>query len=288
MKNKMTSSSKRQKQAWILACLVFASLLLLSFWSSLATVNAVQSEDVGPEQVEIIISYQTMTGTINLTHTLYMPHVARIPTPTPTPTPTALFSDNFSNTGSGWITGSGGDCQYRYLGGRYQIIITEDNGHNCVAFNPNIPKVIDGDFRVKVRRVSGDSRKIRYGFFFAAGSDAVNNRWFLELTPFREKCDGNNQGFYWISAVVGGDGKFFSYRCTNDIKTGSNEWNELRVVRNGQHVDVYINGKFKDDYDKDVLRDQGFFNLVVVGVDNVSGSRPATIEFDDVEIRGLD
>jgi hypothetical protein len=288
MNNKRTSISNRPKRAWILVGLVFALLLTLSFWSSLAPVNAVQHEGVEPEQVEIILSYQVMTGTLNLTYTVYMPFVSRMPTPTPSPTPDAIYRDDFSNTASGWITGSGGNCEYRYVGGAYQITITEDNGHTCVAFNPLIPKAIDGDFRVRVRRLGGETRKTRYGFFFAAGSDAVNNRWFLEVTPYQEDCDGNDRGFYWISALEDGDSEYFAYRCTTDINTGSDQWNDLRVVRNGGNVDVYVNGNFKDDYDRDVLDDEGFFNLVVVGVENLSDSRPTTIEFDDVEIRGLD
>ena len=286
MKNFPEFTSNRRIQILFALSLVMGLLFLLGMWGSLSTVKATNRSPEALGYVGPRAGYEILSGT--LTVSIYMPYIRKDPTPTPTNTPTAtqpppvIFFDDFSNPNSGWIIGSGGDCKYEYKDGYYRITITND-GERCVAFNPFIPKTIDGTFSVSVRRTTASDRELRYGFYFGAGANAEEDRWFLEVEPHEvDQC--NDEGFFWLSAIEDGDAKFFDDQCTDDIKTNQNDWNELKVVRDGSDIDIYINGEFKEDYDKDYLDDKGYFDLVVVGVNNISDSKPGVVEFDNFRV----
>jgi len=291
----------QRTQFLIVLMLVVISLFLLGTWGSSSTVQATTNDLDGQwSQAGAIFRYQVMTGT--LTHTLYFPVVKLAPTSTPTPTPTFtpsptptptqsfIFFDDFSNTNSGWIVGDDGDdCLYEYRDEHYRITIRDDNGERCVSFNTTIPKTVYGTFSVRIRRTTPDDREVRYGFYFGAGVNAQEDRWFLEVMPHDVDCDGDDEGFFWLSAIEDGDDEFFEDQCTASINTDEDEWNELKVVRTSSTIDIYINGELKGEYDEDdnvddILEDHGFFNLVVVGVDDISSSDPVIVEFDDFKV----
>ena len=281
-------------QALIALTLVVFALLLLGGLSNTTTSRAASTYGVEgtPGGYGQISWLQSMTGT--LTHTLYFPLVRLDPTPTPSPTPTAKFSDDFSNPDSGWIVGESGDCKYEYRDGVYRITVDDEAKRvtdRCVAFKTkNIIEQDYGTYTVKVRRISSDSREAHYGFYFGAGSAADEDHWFLEVHPYEvDDCDGSDRGYFWLSAVENDKTEFFDDVCTSTIKTNQSEWNTLTVVRTKTTIDVYINGSRKGQYDKDedvddILRNHGFFNLVVAGFKGLSGDKPAIIEFDDLVI----
>jgi hypothetical protein len=271
--------NRRVKTVMLLVGLI-ATLFALGTWSSLSAVKATsRSDDRLANQQGIGYPYQIMTDT--LTITLYLPYVARLPTPTPTPTPNFIYYDNFSNPNSGWITGASEECQFEYDDGVYRITVTEDNGERCVAFNIHIPSTPNGTFSVKIRRTTPDSRQVRYGFYFGAGVNAEEDRWFLEVMPHDVECNGQTRGFFWLSAIDDGVLEFFDDICTRDIITEEDMWNELKIVRSGPDIDVYINGNHKEDYREHILLNHGYFDLVVVGIEGITGSQPARVEFDD-------
>ncbi len=215
---------------------------------------------------------------------MYMPFVRRDPTPTATESP-IIFFDDFSNANSGWIIGESGDCKFEYKDGRYRITVKDDEeGPRCISFNTLIPQTINGIFSVSARRTTSDDRVLHYGFYFGAGANAEEDHWFLEVNPY-EDCDG--EGFFWVSAIEDGHTEFFDDRCTESVRTGEDEWNDLKVVRNGPDIDIYINDALKEEYDEDILLDKGFFDLVVVGVTNISDSNPGIVEFDNFLIERL-
>lgn len=283
MKNFLRVTFNQRTQVLLVITLFIALLFMLGVWSSLSMVKAVDGSPIALDNTSSWVGYQ-VSGT--LTNTMYMPFVRRDPTPTATKSP-IIFFDDFSNANSGWIKGESGDCKFEYRDGYYRITVKDDNGVRCVSFNTLIPKTIDGIFSVSVRRTTSSDRELRYGFYFGAGAKAEEDRWFLEVEPHKVDCDGEKRGFFWVSAIEDGNTKFFHARCTSSVRTNTNDWNHLKVVRNGRDIAIYINGDHKEDYDKNVLRDKGFFDLVAVGVSDISDSRPGIVEFDNFLIERL-
>lgn len=282
MKNFLRVTFNQRTQLLLVITLFIALLFMLGVWSSLSMVKAVDGSPVALDNTGGWVGYQ-VNGT--LTYTMYMPFVRRDPTPTATESP-IIFFDDFSNANSGWITGESGDCKFEYKDGRYRITVKDDNGLRCVSFNTLIPQTINGIFSVSVRRTTENDRELRYGFYFGAGTKAEEDRWFLEVEPHKvDECD--DRGFFWVSAIEDGNTEFFDDRCTESVRTGEDDWNDLKVVRNGPDIDIYINGALKEEYDEDILLDKGFFDLVVVGVNDISDSNPGIVEFDNFLIERL-
>lgn len=280
MKHFLRVTFNQRTQVLLMITLFVALLFMLGVWSSLSMVKAVDGSPVELDNTGSWVGYQ-IGGTF--TYTMYMPFVRRDPTPTATESP-IIFFDDFSNANSGWITGESSDCRFEYRDGRYRITVKDDNGLRCVAFNTRIPKTPNGIFSVSVRRTTSNDRVLHYGFYFGAGTNAEDDRWFLEVNPYK---DCNDEGFFWVSAIEDGARRFFDDRCTDSIRTDTNDWNDLKVVRDGRDIEIFINGERKEQYDENILRDQGYFDLVVVGVKDISDSNPGIVEFDNFLIERL-
>ncbi|GAB4538191.1 MAG: hypothetical protein Kow0063_25780 [Anaerolineae bacterium] len=214
-----------------------------------------------------------LSGSNVLTYYIFLPVVFK--------SQDLVFYDDFSNTSSGWPhRQSFEDCYYEYKNGRYRVEVDE-YGQRCIIPNLQIPKQVNGTFKVKVRRTSDEERPMLYGLIFGAGVDATEDRWALEVYPNKDS-DCNNKPFYWLYALVDGKSKYFRDRCTDSIDTDENDWNELKIIRNGATIKVYINGESKGEYnDANYLLDQGYTLLQVVSVSNDE----IVVEFDDFEIR---
>lgn len=274
-----TKSRQEARFTLALALAVGALLLLLGAWGSLAPAQA-----MGQGSGYALIP--ALTGT--LTRTVYLPFVRMDPTPTATPTPTPgyIFFDDFSNPNSGWPVGSLGDiCSFRYKDGRYEVTVNRKN-ERCIIPAFPVPKTPNGTFSVKVRRTSSSDRPLLYGFFFGAGTDANRDRWALEVRPDAVQCDGKLRGFYWLSAREDNKDKYFDNKCSSDIKTDRDRWNELTVVRQGSKIKIYVNGDLQREYDKGYLLNKGFFDLEVISLyDGTSTSKPVIVEFDDFLVK---
>ena len=120
-----------------------------------------------------------------------------------------------------------------------------------------------------------------YGLIFGAGVDATEDRWALEIYPNNDS-DCDDKPFYWLYALVDGSRKYFKDRCTDVVDTDEDEWNELKIFRNGSTIKVYINGESKGEYnDASYLLNEGYTLLQVVSASN----NDITVEFDDFMIR---
>jgi len=192
-----------------------------------------------------------------------------------------VFFDDFSDPNSGWPDDiSFEDCHYEYRSGRYRVKVT-DNGQRCIIPNMRIPKQVNGTFSVKVRRTSNKESHMLYGLIFGAGVDATEDRWALEIYPNNDS-NCSNKPFYWLYALVNGNRKYFRDRCTDVIDIDQDDWNELKIIRNGKTIQVYINGESKGEYtDANYLLDKGYTLLEVVSASN----NDVSVEFDDFEIR---
>ncbi|MEJ2559560.1 MAG: hypothetical protein P8186_25760 [Anaerolineae bacterium] len=271
-------TSKLACHARVLAAFVLALTALVSLLIVWGNRRMVVAQDLAPPQPDS--SNLALSSTSQMTYYIYLPFIARpyrvyLPFISYSP---IVFSDDFSSPDSGWPTGkaAGQECYFEYLNGHYQVKVEED-GERCIIPNFNIPKQVNGTFSVKVRRTSDKDRHMLYGLIFGAGTDAIENRWGLEVYPNKDP-DCDDKPFYWLYALVDGDNEYFESKCTESIDRDENDWNELKVVRNGTRIDIYINGEHKGTYtDADYLLNEGYTLLEVVSVsdDNIE------VEFDD-------
>jgi hypothetical protein len=155
--------------------------------------------------------------------------------------------------------------------------------------NFKIPRLFNGTFKIEVRRTSEKERELFYGFVFDAGSDATEDegtRWSLEVFPNEDsKC--SNKPFFWLVALEDGNREFFEDQCTSAIDDTEDDWNELKVIRNGDSIKVYINDQLKGDYSEvpsltsNDEAELGYFLLRVVSASNDT----IYVEYDNLEIR---
>jgi hypothetical protein len=279
MKGLIASNLARHARA--LAAFALASttlLLLLSAWNSLRKVEAREPAAPQPDGTNFSLSSTSL-----MTHYIYLPFILNpqfvyLPLISSSP---IVFYDDFSSPSSDWPTGKvhGQECYFEYRNGHYQVKV-EAYGERCIIPNLNIPKQVDGTFSVKVRRTSDQDRHMLYGLIFGAGADAIENRWGLEVYPNKDSnCD--DKPFYWLYALVDGDTEYFKTKCTDSIDVDENDWNELKVVRNGTRIDIYINGKHEKSYtNADYLLDKGYTLLEVVSASDDT----IEVEFDDFTI----
>lgn len=264
----ITPNMRRLARASVALIVAVSALVwLLSAWSSAPTAEARGPAEANSGSTDLLLSSRSM-----LTYFVFLPIVFKSD---------VVFFDDFSDPNSGWPDDeSYEDCYYEYRNGRYQVKVTAD-GQRCIIPNFNIPKQVNGTFSVKVRRTSDEERHMLYGLIFGAGVDATEDRWALEMYPNDDsECDG--KPFYWLYALVDGERKYFRDRCTDHIDTDEDKWNELKIIRNGKTIKVYINGESKGEYnDANHLLDKGYTLLEVVSAseENIS------VEFDDFEIR---
>ncbi len=269
MTSLIPSNPRRLGRVSVALILAVAALVwLLSTWSSLPTAEARGPAEANTGSTSLLLSSHS-----TLTYYVFLPIVFKSD---------VVFYDNFSNSNSGWPKGDYGDCEYAYKDGRYRITVT-DYGERCYAPNLLIPKQVNGTFSVRVRRTSNEDRHMLYGLIFGAKPVpyAAANHWALEIYPNDDRnCD--DKPFFWLVAVVDDQQKYFRDECTDAIDKDENDWNELKVIRNGKYIDVYINGFHKGDYnDADKLLNEGFSFVEVLSVSNET----ITVEFDDFEIR---
>lgn len=270
MKAFLVSNFGRRAQALVALSLTTAALvLLLGTWSWLLPAEAREPAAVGLDNVDLILS-----SSDTITESIFLPIVFGTD---------VVFSDDFSNTSSGWphkVTLSK-NCYVEYREGHYRVKVTKKD-QICIIPNPNIPKLVNGTFSVRVRRTSDTDRHLFYGFIFGAGKDAIKNRWSLEVYPNKDARCGNRKPFYQLVAIVDGRLKYFGDKCTDAIDTDKNDWNELKVIRNGQNIKVYINKRLKGDYyDARYLLGEGYSLLEVVSLSDET----IYVEFDDFTIR---
>ena len=252
---------------------IVALVLLLGVWGRLPTVEAREPAIADTGSADTLLS-----GSNIFTYFVFLPILFK----SEQSASELVFYDDFSNSNSGWPKGKYGNCEYAYKDGRYRITIT-DNGQRCYAPNLLIPKQVNGTFSVQVRRTTDEERHMLYGLIFGAKPVpyAAKNHWALEVYPNDDpNCD--DKPFFWLVALVNDEQEYWEDKCTDGIDTDRNDWNELKVVRNGRRIDVYINGDHKEDYhDANELLNEGYSFVEALSLSDDT----ITVEFDDFEIR---
>jgi hypothetical protein len=225
-----------------------------------------------PGGTQFPISTATPTSTITPTPTATG---TAGPTPTATRMPSPLvYSDNFSNPASGWITGISGVCQREYVGGTYAIAVTYDPDVNtCWSTPPSGPQ-IDGTFAVTANKQSATDGSI-YGIVFGMDNPSNATQFYV----------------FWVDPY---DQTYMLKRYNNGIWSDlSDVWptstainadagsNTLKVRRQGDQITIYVNG-----VDLATVTDNSFPTNGYVGIVNwsVYNYDPAVTFFDDFSI----
>ena len=156
----------------------------------------------------------------------------------------------------------------------------------CVAWNPKIPAVATGTYKVSMRRTTGDDRvAVWAGMWFGQTTqDAFRNHYWVHLRLDHTDCSGE-PSVLWFGAVVNDSSVMWRDKCNDDIRTDANDWNDLKIIRGNGRVKIYVNGTLERDDDDSYLPGPGWFDLV--GVSNwsdTSSSNPVVIEFDNFSV----
>ena len=138
-----------------------------------------------------------------------------------------LYTDDFSDPGSGWPISDDGDIQYEYLDGEYRILVRNTNRWAGAA--PGF-KASDYVVTVDVRNVTGLYGS--YGLTFGLSND-WSQFYSLEIDP-----DGN----YGIMRYGSGTWTNLATGTSGSINTGTST-NTLKIEHNGSLIQAYANGQ---------------------------------------------
>lgn len=153
--------------------------------------------------------------------------------PTPVPPPEILYSEDFSDPYSGWITGTppdNPDSTFQYVNGEY--IMTRAMGSDNVNWVFAHQNFNDSVISVDVRHISGDTNVTGPVIFWRIAQDY--------------------DSFYWL--LVYGNGQFSIQKVIDGVSTIIRNWEFTNAIQRGQkvnHIDIksigdvntiYING----------------------------------------------
>ena len=175
---------------------------------------------------EQAIAPPTLTATV-------LPSPAPTETPTPLPPPEILYSEDFSDPYSGWLTGTPADnleSTFQYLDGEY--VMTRNKGIDNVNWALANQNFYDSVISVDVRHITGDTNMTGPVIFWRVSQDY--------------------QSFYWL--LVYGNGQFSVQKVDNGVPSVIQAWGPSPAILRGQkvnHIDItsignlntiYING----------------------------------------------
>ncbi|MCG3211418.1 MAG: hypothetical protein FOGNACKC_05064 [Anaerolineae bacterium] len=139
----------------------------------------------------------------------------------------AYYTDDFSDSASGWPISDNSDRRYAYVGSEYQIWVKKPSSGWFVS--PGA-KAVDFTAAVNARRTSSTSGS--YGIQFG-----INENW----DQLYEFVIGSNNYSVW-SYNNGFWTPLKNWTYSPAIKTGTG-WNRLKVIRQGNSISVYVNNQ---------------------------------------------
>jgi hypothetical protein len=192
------------------------------------------------------------------------------------PVSDVYWSDDFS-TKKGWQ--NFGCDGMEYTGGVLRVTLDE-NTSRCYVSPPASVFLKQGTFSVQARRVT--SNYTWYGLFFNTSSNLEKKRWALEARPLGgDPCD-SDEGLIWLSYITDGLGTGDLWQnCTDHLGVDKNDWNTLKVIRNGDNVKAYINDSLRLSKDNSANTEYGYFDLEVASYEDT----PVVVDFDNFILR---
>ncbi|HEX3048653.1 MAG TPA: hypothetical protein VHY08_28145 [Bacillota bacterium] len=147
------------------------------------------------------------------------------------------FTDNFTNSASGWSTSSGtSEVDVGYQSGEYEIKT------NAIKLVPQVyaPFSFSGDYTVQVacRKVSGTVGS--YGIIFDySDGESGENYYYFGVDPFARMY------FVWkMAAGLWADIDPVAPAYTTVIKATDTDTNTVKVVKTGAQVELWVNGTY--------------------------------------------
>jgi predicted nucleic acid-binding Zn ribbon protein len=170
------------------------------------------------------------------------------PTPKPTPSPTTvaptlppaikvlesklLFSDDFSNPKSGWVTSPTDGGEFSYENGEYSLIVKKPQWY-IVGWDRSMGSQTDFAVEVEGRLLSPGSDG-EYGIVFRRENPDIDSNFYV----FSIK-----NGTYTIQKYIQGKwSPIQNWTASSYIGTGQST-NLLKLVGKGTQVDLYANGQ---------------------------------------------
>ena len=177
------------------------------------------------------------------------------------------FTDDFSNSGSGWPVVDTQDGRLEYLTGEYRILIK--NGNDWFVVGPGV-KAANHTLAVEVRNTTGVDGS--YGLVFG-GADDVSQFYTFEIFPdssYEIYRFNSNSG--WTLLTGGFSGSINPGTATN----------RLKIERNGSLIKAYANDQLLTS-----VTDGTFTGARHVGLIVSSYSQPnVDVRFDNFSVCG--
>jgi hypothetical protein len=203
---------------------------------------------------------------------IFAPHPTLTPIPTPTPAPIVLYSDDFSNSQSGWGSIDFLGLKHQYLDGKYVISIP--NMHNVFTLPCANRNFTDAVLTVDAEYVSGDAdnngplviwRSVDINNFYALGFSGANSLSVLKRF--------NGQ---WLPFVI-------VIAPLSDPINGENQINKIAISFKDGISAIYINGKFVTS-----IQDSTFISGDVCLGAMSSETSPVEVSFDNLVVYTID
>ena len=192
------------------------------------------------------------------------------PLDTPRPRPAVLYSDDFSDTGSGWYEGSFGDREYRYEKGEYVILV---KGNDLAAW-ASWPKERFTDFTLEadVRLMEGPEIA-EMGLAFRLREEG--NFYFFRINGYGQYILSKNVNSEWQPIV----GMEMGMATSPHIKTGG-ATNRLKVICQGPQIALYVN----DHYLTTVSDDSFSEGKIGLSAAVIEYPEPVKVAFDNLVV----
>ena len=172
-----------------------------------------------------------------------------------------IFSDDFSDSGSGWDTNENENARLAYEAGEYQVWVKNDD----YLYRPSAPNVLCENCRIDVKARYASASYNSYGILFAYSD---SDYYAFIVWPDSQTCDVmKHSAEGW--EVLG--------RTTSDYVMQTN--NALAVEWQAPAIRTYVNGQLIHD-----LTDGSFSSVGEVGV---IVNRSGDARFDDFVVSGL-
>ncbi len=208
-----------------------------------AAVSHIEAMDARPVNDLDKLPWITDASSLTLQSPIYLPIIKKPCLP--------LFSDDFSNPGSGWPVADDGNIRYEYLAGEYSIMIRTID--IWAGATPGL-KASDYILEVDVRNVSGEDGS--YGLLFGYSDDG-SQFYSFDLFPDGSYTIWKYENPFWTDLETG---------SSADINTGT-ATNRIKLKRNGSEISAYANGRLLTSFIDSTFLGERFVGLAVYSYD---------------------
>jgi serine/threonine-protein kinase len=220
----------------------------------------------------------TSGAAVTSTHTPTSSSLGATDTPRPSSTPesgggpdptSVLFQDDFSNSASGWETGSYDTGSVGYKGGAYVVTSLGDGNTMWGVANLSFDDVVIDVDSVQVDAPSNNNNG--YGVACREQGGANANAYFLLIS---------GDGAYSIIKSVDGDFEWLVDWTFSDVILKGNAGNHIRAVCDGTTLALFVNGQSLASTE-DSTYTSGDIALAAVSLEE---GEPTQISFDNLVV----